>query len=47
MSDLEDLARIIRSWTICDDGGRFDHGSERAAAAVLAAGYRKITTEED
>ena len=35
------LARVIRPWTMCDDGGRFDHGSDRAAAAVLAAGYSR------
>lgn len=39
--DQEELARLLRPWTTCDDGNGFDHGSDRAAAAVLAAGFRR------
>lgn len=42
-SDVEALARVIRPWTLCDDGNAFDHGSERAAAAVIAAGWTRVT----
>lgn len=37
--DVEALTRVVRPWTLCDDGGRFDHGSERAARAVLASDW--------
>ena len=33
--DVEALTKIVRPWTLCDDSGRFDHGSDRAAHAIL------------
>jgi hypothetical protein len=45
--DVEALARVIRPWTLCDDGHGFDHGSERAARAVLAAGWTRVTPPEE
>ena len=41
-NEVEALVELIRPWTLCDDGHGFDHGSERAARAVLAAGYRRV-----
>lgn len=38
-AEREALAKIIRPWTRCDDGGRFDHGSDRAADAILASDW--------
>jgi len=32
--ELAELVSLIRPWTICDDGGGFDHGSSRAALHV-------------
>jgi hypothetical protein len=34
-SDRERLAEVIRPWTLCDHGGSFDHGSDRAADALV------------
>jgi hypothetical protein len=36
---VEALAKVVRPWTLCDDGSGFDHGSERAARAVLASDW--------
>lgn len=44
--DLALLTRTVRPWTLCDDGNGFDHGSERAARAVLAAGFTRAPQPE-
>lgn len=34
-AEKDRVAKLLRPWTVCDDGGRFDHGSSRAAEHLL------------